>query len=277
MTDGTEQRVTCTVTDGIAEVRLNRPNKMNALDEPMFEELIATGVRVRDDPAIRAVVLTGAGRCFCAGLDFGRFRDMAGGTARPVSESEPIGHARATGQQAAHVWTTVPVPVIAALHGAAFGGGLQIALGADIRLVAPDSELSVMEIRWGLVPDMTGSQVLPELVGRDVAKELTFTGRSLTGEEASAIGLATRVEADPLDAARKLAIDIAAKNPHAVRNAKHLLELADRVGLDEGFDAEQRAIGELIASPNQVEAVRANLDARQPVFDDPSTHTQETG
>ncbi|GAB3291328.1 crotonase/enoyl-CoA hydratase family protein [Parasphingorhabdus pacifica] len=274
MTDGTEQRVACTVTDGVAEVRLNRPNKMNALDEPMFEELIATGIRVRDDPAIRAVVLAGAGRCFCAGLDFDRFRDMAGGATRPVAESEPIGPARATGQQAAHVWATVPVPVIAALHGAVFGGGLQIALGADIRLVAPDSELSVMEIRWGLVPDMTGSQLLPELVGRDVAKELTFTGRSLSGEEASAIGLATRVEADPLGAARKLALDIAANSPHAVRYAKHLLELAGRVGLAEGFDAEQRAIRELIASPNQVEAVRANLDARRPVFDDPPTHAR---
>jgi enoyl-CoA hydratase/carnithine racemase len=188
---------------------------------------------------------------------------------RPTSAPRPVGPARALGQQAAYVWTHLPVPVVAAVHGVAFGGGLQVALGADIRIVAPDAKLSVMEIRWGLVPDMTATQVLPDLVGRDVAKELTFTGRVVDGEEAAAIGLATKVAADPLAAARDLAREIASKNPAAVRHAKRLLESAGRVSLADGLTAEQECISELIGTPNQVEAVQANLAKRMPVFTDP--------
>lgn len=278
MSDIPEQRVTCTVSGGVAEVRLNRPDKINALDHAMFDALVATGLRLRDDPTVRAVVFTGEGRGFCAGLDFGSFRAMAEGGFDLASEpSDPIGPARAKGQQAAHVWADLPVPVIAALHGVAYGGGLQIALGADIRLVAPGAQLSVMEIRWGLVPDMTGTQVLPELVGRDVAKELTFTGRIVDGEEAARLGLATRVEADPLTAARALAAEIAGKNPpDATRYAKRLLDMAGRVGLSEGFDAEQRVVRELIGSPNQLEAVEANLKQRRPRFHDPAPSRQES-
>ncbi|TVT52488.1 crotonase/enoyl-CoA hydratase family protein [Amycolatopsis rhizosphaerae] len=262
-----EPRVSCTISEGIADVRLDRPDKLNALDPPMFTALAETGLRLRDDHSVRAVVLSGAGRAFCAGLDFGSFRAMDGQGHEPASY-EGDGPARALGQKAAYVWTELPVPVIAAVHGVAFGGGLQIALGADIRLVAPDARLSVMEIRWGLVPDMTGTQLLPGLVGRDVAKELTFTGRIVEGEEAVRIGLATRAEADPHAAAMALAAEIAGKSPHAIRRAKQLLELGGRVGLGEGFAAEQRAIRELIGSPNQVEAVRANLDGRAPEFRD---------
>ncbi|MEV6108347.1 crotonase/enoyl-CoA hydratase family protein [Streptomyces sp. NPDC051940] len=257
------ERVSCTVVDGVADVRLNRPDKLNALDKDMFTALVDTGLRLGEDPAVRAVVLSGAGRAFCAGLDLGSFRSMAGGELRPGTGTSPapggIGPARALGQQAAYVWTRLPVPVIAAVHGVAFGGGLQVALGADIRLVAPDARLSVMEVRWGLVPDMTGTQLLPELVGRDVAKELTFTGRIVSGAEAAALGLATRAEDEPHAAALALAAEIAAQSPDAVRHAKRLLDLAGRVGLDEGFAAEQHAIHELIGSPGQVEAVRANL------------------
>ncbi len=275
MTDSAGQRVTCTITDGVADVALNRPDKHNALDPAMFDALVSTGLQLREDHRVRAVVLSGAGPSFCAGLDFASFRVMTEPGTLPDElrpPDEPIGPARARGQQAAYVWAALPVPVIAAVHGAAFGGGLQVALGADIRIVAPDARMSVMEIRWGLIPDMTGTQLLPELVGRDVAKELTYTGREVSGEQAAALGLATRTAADPRSAALELAAEIAAKSPDAVRQAKRLLDAAGRVSLAEGFDAEQQAIHALIGSPNQVEAVEANLSRRAPQFADPRPH-----
>jgi len=265
-----EQRVTVTLADGVADVRLNRPAKRNALDPAMFAALVDAGERLRADRSVRAVVLSGEGPDFCAGLDFGSFRAMAKG--QRLSASVPLppgsGPARATGQRAAYIWAELPVPVIAAVRGNALGGGLQIALGADIRLVTPDATLSVLEIQWGLIPDMTGSQLLPELVGRDVAKELTLTGRRVRGTEAVALGLATRVEPDPLAAALAMAGQIAQRNPHAVRAAKRLLDLAGRVDLEAGFAAEQEEIGALIGSPNQVEAVTAGFEKRAPHFAD---------
>jgi enoyl-CoA hydratase/carnithine racemase len=164
------------------------------------------------------------------------------------------------------VWTELAVPVIAAVHGNALGGGLQIALGADIRIVAPDARLSVFEVAWGLIPDMTGTQLLPELVGRDVAKELTFTGRIVSGDEAVRIGLATRADPDPLTAALSMAKQIARHSPHAIRAAKRLLNLAGQVDLASGFAAEQKEIRALIGSPNQVEAVTARFEKRDPTF-----------
>jgi enoyl-CoA hydratase/carnithine racemase len=156
------------------------------------------------------------------------------------------------------------------LTGNVLGGGLQVALGADIRIVAPDARLSVMEIKWGLVPDMTGTQLLPELVGRDVAKELTFSGRVLSGQEAAALGLATRVDPEPRKAALELARSVAGRNPHAIRAAKRLLDLAGRVDLETGFAAEQAEIGAIVGSPNQAEAVAAEFGKRPPRFTDPA-------
>lgn len=264
-------RVTTTLTDGIADVRLARPEKRNALDPAMFSAIVRTGEALRTTRGVRAVVLSGEGPDFCAGLDFGAFRAMRDGERLSASVDLPPteGPARATGQRAAHAWARIPVPVIAAVRGNALGGGLQIALGADIRLVHPDAVLSVLEIRWGLIPDMTGTQVLPELVGRDVAKELTLTGRRVSGTEAVALGLATRVEDDPLAAALAMARAIAALSPHAVRAAKRLLDAAGRVDLETGFAAEQDEIGALIGSPNQAEAVTARFEEREPVFTDP--------
>lgn len=272
MSDDTENRVLCTVRDGVADVRLNRPEKLNALDQEMFTALVETGLRLRDDPSVRAVVLSGNGRAFCAGLDYANFRRMADGAHRSADRlgpsPEPIGPAKARGQQAVLVWATLPVPVIAAVHGHALGGGLQLALGADIRLVAPDAQLAVLEIEWGLAPDMAGTQLLPELVGRDVAKELTLTGRIISGEQAAALGLATRTEEEPLAAACELAASIAARNPDAVRWFKKLLDMAGRTSLAAGLAAEQEAIGELIGSPNQKEAVQAKFSGRPPEFRD---------
>jgi enoyl-CoA hydratase/carnithine racemase len=267
----TEDRVKVAITGGVADVRLNRPEKRNALDGAMFAGLVTAGERLKSEPGVRAVVLSGEGPDFCAGLDFGSFAAMRDGERLSLQVDLPPGRgpAQATGQRAAYVWTELPVPVIAAVTGNALGGGLQIALGADIRIVAPDARMSVLEIRWGLIPDMTGSQLLPELVGRDVAKELTFSGRVVRGEEAVELGLATRVDADPRQAALELAGSIAARSPHAIRAAKRLLDLAGRADLAAGFAAEQREIGALIGSPNQVEAVAAEFGKRLPRFTDP--------
>ncbi len=265
-------RVIYTVSDGVADVRLNRPDKINALDMAMFAALVEVGEEIKADPAIRAVVLSGSGRGFCAGLDFSSFQAMAG-SAPP--EDSPSGLAERTGrritnrgQQSCYVWTEMPAPVIAAIHGVALGGGAQLALAADMRIMAPDASLSILEIRWGLTPDMTGTQMLPRLVGLDVAKELTLTGRMVGGEEAVRIGLATRLSDSPLDDALALAREIAAKSPHAVRGAKALLNLAGQVSLEEAFKAEERTIRGLIGSPNQVEAVTAYFEKRPPVYTD---------
>lgn len=264
------ERMTVAVEGGVADVRLARPEKRNALDPAMFAALVTTGERLAADPTVRAVVLSGEGPDFCAGLDFGSFQAMREGERLSATVQLPptAGPARSTGQRAAFVWAQLPVPVIAAIRGNALGGGLQIALGADLRIVTPDARLSVMEINWGLVPDMTGTQLLPELVGRDVAKELALTGRVLSGAEAVALGLCTRTDDDPLAAARALAQEIAARSPHAVRATKRLLDLAGRVDLEAGFAAEQEEIGKLIGSPNQVEAVATRFAKRAPRFAD---------
>jgi enoyl-CoA hydratase/carnithine racemase len=186
-------------------------------------------------------------------LDFKQFARIAkGGADRPSEPStarESIGGTTALGPQAAVVWSQIPVPVIAGIHGVAYGGGLQIALGADIRVASPNAELSVMEVRWGLIPDMAGTQLLPELVGRDVAKDLVFTGRKVSGSEAAALGLVTRLADDPIAAAIELATEIAAHDRNTLRHAKALLDKAGRVPFADGLAAEQRAINELLASP----------------------------
>lgn len=271
-------RVTCKIEGGVADVRLNRPDKMNAIDGAMFAALADTGESLKRDPRVRAVVLSGEGRAFCAGLDFGSFQAMAGGDGARVlpagrDADDPArmeGRITHQGQQAAWVWQEIEVPVIAAVHGVALGGGCQIALGADLRYVRSDAQFSVLEIRWGLVPDMTGTQMLPRLVGLDVAKELTFTGRMVSGTEAVALGLATKVCDDPLADALALAAEIASKSPDAMRGAKALINQAGQVSIAEGFRAERRSIGALIGSPNQVEAVNAFFEKRPAVYADPS-------
>lgn len=264
-------RVSVSIDGGVADVRLNRPDKINALDPAMFAGIVEAGEQLKGDPSVRAVVLSGEGRGFCAGLDFGSFQAMASGEAqaRPTARiGDTDGRITHLGQQAAYVWQELPVPVIAAIHGVALGGGIQIALGADIRIVAPDARLSVLEVRWGLVPDMTGTWMLPRLVGLDVAKELTWTGRMVSGEECVRIGLATRVSDSPLDDALALAREIAAKSPAAVRGAKQLLNQSGIAPVAQQFADERATIGGLIGSPNQVEAVTAYFEKRDPVFTD---------
>jgi enoyl-CoA hydratase/carnithine racemase len=268
------ERIKVSVGDHVADVKLNRAEKLNALDLAMFEALVDTGRELARDRSVRAVVLSGEGRAFCAGLDFSAFMAMAGaGSAggapgRNLLEREP-GEAANFAQSTAYVWTELPVPVITAIHGVAYGGGLQIALGADIRLVAPDARLSVREIHWGLIPDMTGTQTLRHLVRQDVARELTYTGRIVSGTEAVELGLATRVSDTPYQAALELAREIAGKSPDAVRAAKQVLTAAPLVGIEEGLLLEEKLQRPLIGGRNQIEAVQANLQKRDPEFTDP--------
>ena len=276
------ERVTVAMDRGVADVRLNRPDKLNALDTDMFVALVDAGARLASEPSVRAVVVSGEGRSFSAGLDFSGFQAMADG-GRSGADDEPTrgdstrlraigatdGRITHLAQQAAHCWSEVPVPVIAAIWGHCLGGGLQIALGADLRIVHPDASLSVLEIRWGLSPDMTGTATLPRLVGPDVAKELAWTGRAVSGEEAAGIGLATRTSDTPLEEALSLAREIATRNPHAIRGIKRLVEQSGRVPLAQQYADEREVIGSLVSTPNQVEAVAAFFEKREPSFADP--------
>jgi enoyl-CoA hydratase/carnithine racemase len=266
-----EDRVSISIADGIADVRLVRADKMNALDQAMFEALVAATERLSQEKAVRVVVLSGEGRAFCAGLDMGRFAAMkeTGGNGVPGAESRDLSR-RTHGlanfpQQAVWGWRQLPVPVIAAIQGVAFGGGFQLALGADIRLMAPDARMSIMEIKWGLVPDMAGTPILASLVRDDILRDLTYTGRIFSAQEALAYGLATRICDDPRAAALEMAREISAKNPHAIRAAKRML---NNLSVDPGpaLLAESVEQQKLIGSPNQTEAVRANIEKRAPRF-----------
>ena len=268
-------RVTLTITDGIADVRMNRPEKRNALDGAMFQALADTGERLKSAPGVRAVVLSGEGSSFCAGLDFSSFQMMVDGDRpSPTDGGNPgameEGRITHLGQQVCWVWQEIPVPVIAAVHGHALGGGAQIALGADIRIVHPDTQMSVRELHWGLVPDMTGTLMLSSLVRADVAKELVFTARIFDGREALALGIATKVSDAPLDEAMSMAREIAGRSPNAVRGAKALLNGLFNAGAAEQFAHERRVIESLIGGPNQIEAVMAHFEKRPAAFTDPA-------
>lgn len=261
-----EHRVRVEIGEHVAEVTLDRPDKHNGLDYPMFEAINDAIDEVRAADGVRAVVLSGAGRSFCAGLDFAAV--MAAG--KPIEDSfeKREGEIANDFQRVAYGWQRMPVPVIAALSGHTLGGGAQIALAADIRIAAPDLKMSVMEIKWGLIPDMGLTQSLPRLVGADVARELTYTGRILGAADALELGLVTRIADEPLEAARELAADIATRSPDAIRRAKRLFEetwaapAADGLALEEGLQRE------LLGSPNQLEAVRAALSGEAARFSD---------
>jgi enoyl-CoA hydratase/carnithine racemase len=264
-------RVQVSIENGVADVRLVRADKMNALDDAMFEALVSAGERLKTEPGLRCVVISGEGRAFCAGLDMGNFGRMAEGLRAPARSSDDRLSARTHGianraQYAVWVWREVPVPVIAAVHGVAFGGGFQLALGADMRFVAPDTRMAVLEIKWGLVPDMAGTQLMRHLAREDVVRELTYTGRIFSGEEALALGFATRVCADPRAEALSVAREIAGKSPDAIRASKRLLNAAPNVDPSAGLLQETREQIALIGSPNQVESVKANLEKRAPAF-----------
>lgn len=270
----TEDRVTISIEDGIADVRMNRADKRNALDNAMFTSLAAAGDYLKTLPELRAVVLSGDGASFCAGLDFGSFQAMAqgssgqGGSVNAGAMSD--GRITHLAQQVCWVWQEVPVPVIAAVHGHALGGGMQIALGADIRIVHPDTQLSVREVHWGLIPDMTGTLMLSRLVRPDIVKDLVFSARVFSGAEGFELGVVTRLSKTPQADAMDLAQEIAGRSPDAVRGAKKLINLMANDGAAQQFAAEREVIGKLIGGANQVEAVMSHFEKRPPKFNSSS-------
>ncbi|MBT7085578.1 MAG: crotonase/enoyl-CoA hydratase family protein [Desulfobacterales bacterium] len=255
------------ISNGVADVRLNRPENYNSLIPEMFPALVETGKSLASNRSVRAVVLSGEGKGFCAGLDFGTISTMDSTGADDFKNS--ITETPNIFQLAPYIWKQIPVPVIAALHGVAYGGGCQIALGADIRIAAPDLKMSVMEIKWGLIPDMGATQTLRDLVRLDIAKEITFSGRIIKAEEAERIGLVTRIADNPLEEALKMAEEIAGKNPEAIQYAKKLYEETWHGDENIGLKMEEDLQIKLVGSPNQTEAIMANFEKRPPKFKDP--------
>ena len=260
------ERVGIEIGEHVAVVTLTRPEKHNALDLPMLDAIIAATEQLRDEPGVRAVVLRGAGPSFCSGLDFPAVAAAGGLEAFTGILDEPPPNYF---QRAGYGWLELPVPVIAAIHGNCLGGGLQIALAADVRIATPDARLSIMEGRWGLIPDMSITRTLPRLVGIDVAKELTYTARTISGEEADRLGLVTRVATDPYEAAVELAREIATRSPDAVRRAKRLFDSGWIGSVADTLALEAELQGQLIGTPNQLAALTAAMAKQTPEFTDP--------
>ena len=286
MPETTNSTVVCSITDGIAHVEIDRADKLNSLTREVFEDLVEAGLALKDSSEVKAVVLSGRGRAFSAGLDFTELARIAeagaatrssaeeaaaekaaGGSggadsvASAVDIGERLGSARALAQKAVHVWSLVEVPVIAAVRGAALGGGLQIALGADMRVAGPDAKLSLMELNWGIIPDMCGTQLLPRLVGPAQAKKLIVTADTIGAEEALRIGLVDEVAEDPLTRALELAGQIAGQSRSALVWAKRLVDLSYDSDLSTGLDAEQEALAALLGTDEQKQVVATRLAA----------------
>ncbi|HKX41133.1 MAG TPA: crotonase/enoyl-CoA hydratase family protein [Burkholderiaceae bacterium] len=267
-----DHRIQVTMTDGVADVRLDRADKMNAIDEPMFWALAEVGEQLAGDRSLRAVVLSGNGRAFCAGLDFEGIGALASGKSF-LSFTDLTQRSHGISNWAQHVvwqWRELPVPVVAAVHGVAFGGGFQLALGADIRYAAPDTKFSIMETKWGIVPDMAGTMLMRHLAREDIVRELTYTARLFSADEAQAYGFVTRVAPDPREAAMATAREIAGRSPDAIRAAKRLLNQAATSDPATGLLAETSEQMRLIGTPNQMEAVAAGREKRPPRFIDPA-------
>ena len=263
-----DDRILLQVEEGIAQLRLNRPDKLNALDRPMIDALLTVGDRLRKEPGLRAVVLAGVGRAFCAGLDLAEMTALAQSDPAALQELMARGEGDTNAfQQVSLQWRDLPVPVIAAVHGVCYGGGLQIASGADIRIVAPDARIAILETNWGIVPDMGGYVLWPCLMRDDVLRELIYTAREISGEEAASVGLCTHVATDPLEEANLLAIEIAGRSPDAIAAAKRLANLAAQgSSRAEMLVAESAEQAKLIGSANQREAVSARMSGRLPSF-----------
>lgn len=261
------ERVKIVIEGHVATVTLSRPDKHNAVDLPMFAALADAGTQLGNNASVRAIILQGDGPSFCAGVDLSIFQsgdDSIGASKLAPDEDSPANFF----QRAAFVWREVPVPVICAMHGTAFGAGLQIALGADLRYATADCRLSVMEIKWGIIPDMAISKTMSRLLPADTMKELAWTGRVINGVEASELGLVTAVHEDPAQAARDTAAQIAARSPNAVRAIKRLFDESAEMSTAKALQLEAQLQIALLGGKNQAEAVAANLQDRDPNFDD---------
>ncbi|GAA1548709.1 MULTISPECIES: enoyl-CoA hydratase-related protein [Brevibacterium] len=284
MPQATHSNVTYAIDRGVAHVEIDRAEKLNSLTREVFEDLVEVGLALKESTEVRAVVLSGRGRAFSAGLDFTEMARLAdegtattaeadaetpttaevgaessSATGSAVAVGERLGSARALAQKAVHVWSLIEVPVIAGIRGPALGGGMQIALGADIRIAGQDVQLSLMEIKWGIIPDMCGTQLLPRLVGPGMAKKLIATGEAIGAEEALRNGLVEEVTEDPVERALELAADFAGKSRSALVWAKKLVDLSYEADLATGLDAEQEALASLIGTDEQRQVVAERL------------------
>jgi enoyl-CoA hydratase/carnithine racemase len=248
------------VAGQVATITLDRPKKLNAMDRQMFADLEAAATRAGDDPAVRAVVVTGAGRAFSSGLDVGEFAAMGD----PATAARVL----ADVQRAISAFELLPKPVVAAVNGLAFGGGLQLAIACDLRLASERAEFASMEMRWAIVPDLGATERLPRLVGLGRAKELIFTGRQVGAAEAQRIGLVNRVvpEPDLATAAAELAGGLAAGPTLALGLAKQALNEAFERSTAEGMEAAGRAQRRTFASADHAEARAAFAERRPPRF-----------
>ena len=266
-------RIKLTVENHIAHVQFSRPDKMNALDSKMFEAIPMVGKQLRSDPSIRVVVVSGEGGNFCAGLDKSNFAkllsDAEQGNEPVLSSLSERTHGIANDfQYAVWMWRELPMPVIAAVDGVALGGGLQIALGADMRFAHAESRFSILELKWGLIPDMSSTQIMRHLIPDDVIRELSYTARIFGAEDAREWGFITKIVDDPVAHAMQVAQEIATKNPHAVRAAKRIIDSANYQSAEEGLLMESQEQDKLMGAPNQIEAVMAELQKRAPNFKD---------
>ena len=258
-------RVSLHIENGIAQVQLNRPDKLNALDKAMFEGLLHVGQQLESEKAVRVVIISGAGRGFCAGLD------MASFTGSPVGSTDLEQRTYGTSnlfQQVVMQWRKLKPPVIAAIHGVCIGGGLQIVSGADIRISTADARMSIMEMRWGIIPDMGGFTIWRNLLREDVLRELTYTNREISGTEAQSFGLVTYLAEDPLQRAMDIASEICRKNPAAVQSAKSIINRLADMDEAEILLAESRDQKAILGTENQAEAVMAFMQKREPRFVD---------
>lgn len=270
------ERIRVDIRNHVADVKLVRSDKMNALDDAMFEALIETSAALEARKDVRAVVLSGEGRAFCAGLDMGNFAKMAV-AGEPKEQDTSVAGGRLTprthgmtnrAQQAVWGWRTLRVPVIAAVHGVAFGGGFQVMLGPDIRIIHPETKLSILEVKWGLIPDMGGTPIMRRLAREDMVRELTYTGRVFTGAEAKEYGFATHVSDTPYEDALIMAADIASKSPTAVQTAKAIYNRLGDASDAEALLTESVEQDRIMGSANQIEAVKAGLQKREGQFQD---------
>lgn len=261
-------RVNVDIDDRIARVILNRPGKHNAVDRAMFEAIVETGESLAANRSIRAVILSGAGEHFCAGIDVSIFTAADSTSLDPADMQARAGSNANLYQSAAMIWWQLPVPVIAAVQGVAFGAGLQIALGADLRIATPDSRWSIMEIKWGIVPDMGITVTGRHLIAPDRLKRLAYTGQIVDGTEACRLGLVTELHDRPMQLAESLAKEIANRSPDAVRTLKSLINESWNDSIDGSLRREARVQANLIGTANQIEAVMANLRKRAPEFAD---------
>ncbi len=256
--------VSCTVTDGIAHVRLERPDKLNALTLDILDDLVSVAQRLRRDKTLRAVIISGNGDAFCAGLDFASVMRNPAGVAKAFIPRPWRG--TNTFQEAPWAFRRIPVPVIAAVHGHCLGGGLQIALAADFRIATPDSRWSVLEGKWGLIPDMSGIQALKELVGIDQAKLLTMTAEVFDGSRARELGLVTRLDNDPLTGALALANELTRKSPDALAAAKRLFNESWTASPRRTFALERFEQAWLLAARNTKAAREAAFKRAEAVY-----------